>query len=47
MKDIPAGGRLEAQPAGGMCQYKVKVTDPAQVDAELIQWIRKAYDAAG
>ena len=47
MKDVPAGGRLEAQPAGGMCQYKVKVTEPAQVDAELIRWIRKAYDSAG
>jgi hypothetical protein len=47
MKDVPGGGRLEAQPAGGMCQYKVKVTDPAQVDAELIRWIRKAYDSAG
>jgi hypothetical protein len=47
MKDVPAKGRLEAQPAGGMCQYKVKVTDPAQVDAELIGWIRRAYDSAG
>lgn len=47
MKDVPATGRLEGQPAGGMCQYKVKVTDPGQVDAELIAWIRRAYDSAG
>jgi hypothetical protein len=30
-----------------MCQYKVKLTGPAEVDAELITWIRRAYDAAG
>ena len=38
--------RLEALPPGGMCQYKVKVTAAADVDAELIAWIRQAYDAA-
>ena len=46
MKGEPAG-RLAAMPPGGMCQYKVNVTDPAEVDAELIGWIRQAYDAAG
>jgi hypothetical protein len=30
-----------------MCQYKVKLTGPSEVDAELIGWIRQAYDAAG
>jgi hypothetical protein len=29
-----------------MCQYKVRVSAPADVDAELIAWIRRAYDAA-
>jgi hypothetical protein len=47
MKDVPATDRLLAQPAGGMCQYKVKVTDPAEVNAELVAWVRRAYDAAG
>jgi len=31
----------------GRCQYKVKVTDAAEVDVELIGWIRQAYDASG
>ena len=46
MKGVPATGRLEELPPKGMCQYKVKVTDAAQVDAELIAWIKTAYDAS-
>jgi hypothetical protein len=47
MKGVDGTDRLLVQPAGGMCQYKVNVTDPGQVDAELIGWIRRAYDSAG
>lgn len=47
MKDVKGTSRLEALPPGGMCQYRVKVDSPAQVDAELIDWIKRAYDAAG
>jgi predicted transport protein len=47
MKGVKATERLEQLPAGQMCNYKVKLTDAAQVDAELIAWIRTAYDAAG
>jgi len=27
-----------------MCQYKVRLTSPAEVDAELVGWIRRAYE---
>ena len=47
MKGVKATARLEALPAGQMCNYKVKLTAPAEVDDELIGWIRTAYDAAG
>jgi predicted transport protein len=47
MKGAEATERLVAQPAGGMCNYKVKVVEVAEVDAELIGWIRQAYDSAG
>ena len=47
MKGVPATARLEALPPGGMCQYRVKVADSKEVDAELLAWIRQAYDAAG
>jgi hypothetical protein len=47
MKGIEATPRLLALPAGGMCQYKVHVTEAGEVDPELIGWIRQAYDSAG
>lgn len=47
MKDVPATARLIEQPAGGMCQYKIYVTQVAEVDPELIAWIKHAYDNAG
>jgi hypothetical protein len=46
MKGAPATDRLIAQPPGGMCQYKVWITAAAEVDAELLGWLRRAYDAA-
>jgi hypothetical protein len=30
-----------------MCNYRIKLTDAAQVDAELVAWMRAAFDAAG
>jgi len=47
MKGVAATERLLAEKPGGMCQYKVKLAAPSEVDAELIGWIRQAYDAAG
>ena len=35
------------QGAGKMCNYVVKVTDAKEVDAELIGWIKAAYESAG
>lgn len=47
MKGVVATERLKEMPVGGMCQYKVNLTDPAEADAELLAWIRQAYDHAG
>ena len=47
MKGVPPTGRLLAEKPGGMCQYKVKVVAASEVDAELIGWLRQAYDNAG
>ena len=47
MKGVKGTDRLTELPSGQMCQYKVKVTDVKEVDKELIDWIRKAYDNAG
>jgi predicted transport protein len=42
-----ASARLEAEKPGGMCQYKVKLTDPREVDDALMAWVRQAFDLAG
>ena len=46
-KDLPAGDRLIAQKPGGMCQYKVRLSSEGEVDAELVGWIKAAYESAG
>jgi len=47
MKGVAGTSRLEALPPGGMCQYKVRLTSPGEVDEELTRWIREAYAQAG
>jgi hypothetical protein len=39
--------RLAEQPKGSMCNYIVSLTDAKEVDAELIAWIKSAYEGAG
>jgi hypothetical protein len=46
MKDVAATDRLVALPAGGMCQYKVRLATVGEVDRELVGWLRRAYDSA-
>ncbi len=47
LKDLAGSDRLLAEPAGRMCSHKVKLTDAKDVDAELIGWLKAAYEAAG
>ncbi|MFC5929636.1 DUF4287 domain-containing protein [Cryobacterium melibiosiphilum] len=42
--DTPPTERLLL--AGGMCTHKVSVTSAAEIDAELLGWLRAAYDRA-
>ena len=46
-KSLPEDERLLAQPAGSMCNYKVKLTNAGEVDTALIGWIRTAFENAG
>ena len=46
-KTLPGTERLVAQPAGGMCTHKIKLTDASEVDDELLAWIKSAYESAG
>jgi hypothetical protein len=45
-KDLPAG-RLSVVPAGGMCNFKLRLDGVEAVDTEIIGWLRQAFDAAG
>ena len=45
LKGVPPVGRLEQSPTT-MCTHRVKVGSEAEMDAELIAWLRQAYEAA-
>jgi hypothetical protein len=47
MKDVKGTARLEVLPPGGMCQYKVYLSQLSEVDEELLGWVKIAYDRAG
>jgi hypothetical protein len=47
VKSVATTDRLRPMPPGGMCSHQVRLTRPEEVDAELIAWIREAYDQAG
>jgi hypothetical protein len=44
LKGVPPAGRLEA--TTGMCTHRVRLADPAEFDAEVVGWLREAYDRA-
>jgi len=46
-KDFKKSKRLLEQPKGSMCNYIVNLTDVKEVDAELIAWLKSAYESAG
>lgn len=45
LKDKTPTDRLVA--AGGMCSHKVAITDPTEIDNQVMDWLRTAYDQAG
>ena len=48
IKGKPTSDRLEhSGPFGTMCTHRVKITDASEVDTELMEWIREAYDGNG
>ena len=47
MKGVPATDRLTELPPGGMCQYRVSLTETGQVDEDLMAWVAQAYASAG
>ncbi len=42
LPDLPIGGRMEG--GGGMLARRVRIGTEAELDEELIGWLRAAYD---
>ena len=42
-----AAATARLKEADGMCSHKVRIADPAGLDAELVGWLQEAYDRAG
>jgi len=46
-KILKAGGKIQALPPGGMCQFRARIASAADVDKALLAALRQAYDEAG
>lgn len=40
-------GKLEAEKPNSMCSHKINITDIKDIDNEVIEWLKTAYDNAG
>ncbi len=47
IKNLEADERLIEQPAGSMCNYKLRFIDADQVDETIVSWLRRAFELAG
>lgn len=48
LKGQDAKGKLEAiSSANSMCSHKINITDTKDIDKEVIEWLKTAYDNAG
>jgi predicted transport protein len=47
LKGIEPEGRLQAEKPNGICSHKISVTDIGEIDAEVIAWVKLAFDKAG
>lgn len=47
LKNVPPQGRLEASGSfNSMVSHRVRLEQPSQVDGELVEWLKAAYDNA-
>lgn len=46
-KSLPDDARLKMLAPGGMCQATTRISKLDEIDADLIGWLRQAFDAAG
>lgn len=47
LKGQEAKGKLEAEKPNAMCSHKINITNINDIDKEVYEWIKTAYDNAG
>jgi predicted transport protein len=47
LKGTEATGKLQAEKPDGICSHKISLSEITEIDSEVIDWIRKAFDNAG
>lgn len=47
LKGVEASGKLEAEKPMAMCTHKINLTAIQDIDQEVINWIKLAYEQAG
>ena len=46
LKGTEAKGKLENEKPNGICSHKINLADISEIDQEVIDWIKMAYDNA-
>ncbi len=47
LKGVEPKGKLEAEKPNAICSHKINLTDIAEIDKEVVDWIKVAFDSAG
>ncbi len=47
LKGVEPKGKLEAEKPNGICSHKINLSEISEIDAEVIGWIKMAFDNAG
>lgn len=47
LKGVEPKGKLEAEKPNGICSHKINLSDIKQIDKEVIEWIKMAFENAG
>lgn len=47
LKGVEPKGKLEAEKPNGICSHKINLSDITEIDKEVIEWIKMAFENAG
>ncbi len=47
LKGADSSGKLISEKPGSMCSHKINLSSKDEIDNEVLDWLKKAYEAAG